>query len=264
MWPGRLRFLHDIVIFDPLLFILTALLGMVPLSLISVLSQNNAITMGKSNTIMIMGIGGLVMAILLSQLKQQKFKWINFNDPLFRIMGLVVLVMLGATYMSQWLISSVASLHVFGIVDVLQAKLFYGGVGIFEELFFGLFLFLTLNNLIDNKYWTMFNFILNPLLFAIYHIYVLGTSISLFYVLAPRIIWNLIYLIFAVPSIIMVTHWAWNFLLASLSVTAMSIMTFSSLHLIMLAFSSLAGPLMLTFNCLPIVGLLVYQVVRSR
>lgn len=266
MFPGlgRLRTLHDVVILDPIFFVLTFLLALFPVYLIGILSQGSALTMGKVGIIAGMGMSGFVMALGAAAVKQHKFKWIGFTDPFFKIMGLLVLVMLGATYLSQYLISSVVSLHVFGIVDVLQAKLFYGGVGIFEELFFGVGLFLTLNNLFDSKYWTMFNFILNPILFAIYHIYVLGTSVSLLYVLAPRIIWNVFYLVLAIPSLIMVTHWAWNFEIASMSVTAMSGLAFSSPIVMMLASPSLGAPLMVTLNCLPAIGLLAYKAVGSR
>lgn len=263
MFPGKLKFQHDIVIFDPLMILLTGLLGVLPLSLISVLSQNNPVTMGKMDTIMIMGISGLVMAILCSFLKQQKFKWVGFEFLFSKGMFLLVLALLGATYLSQFLISGATTVR-FGIVDVLSAKLAYGAIGVFEENWFGIFLFLSVNNLIDSKYFTAFNFILNPILFGMYHIYVIGTSIALLYVVLPRIIWNCCYLVFAIPSPIMLTHWVWNYLLASMSVAAMSVVAFSPSLVMMLASPALAGPLTLTLNCLPAIGLLAYKAVRSR
>ena len=263
MFPGKLKFQHDVVIFDPLMILLTGLLGILPLSLISVLSQSDALTMGKMNTIMIMGVSGLVMAMLLSFLKQQKFKWIGFEFLFSKGMFLLVLALLGATYLSQFLISGATTVR-FGIVDVLQAKLAYGAIGVFEENWFGVFLYLSVSNLVDNKYFTAFNFILNPILFSMYHIYVIGTSIALLYVIVPRIIWNLVYTVWAVPSPIMLTHWTWNYLLASMSVTAMSVFAFSPSLIMMLASPSLAGPLTLTLNCLPAIGLLAYRAVKSR
>jgi hypothetical protein len=141
MFPGRLKLQHDIIIFDPLLFLLVGLFSILPLSLISVLSQSNALIMGKSNTIMIMGMSGLVMTILLSLVKQQKFKWVGFEFLFSKGMFLLVIALLGATYLSQFLISSVTTVSTvkFGIADLLQAKIWYAAIGAQEECFFRAF-----------------------------------------------------------------------------------------------------------------------------
>lgn len=231
-FPGSVKVQKDIIYFDPLVFLLVLFLGVLPVSLIAVLQQNNAVIVAKSALIMVMGGMGLIVAVMLGLVKQVQIKWVGFQYLINKSMGLLVLLLLAATYLSQFLVG-VGTGITFGIVDVLQAKLYYGGVGIFEEALFGIGLFLVPNALLDNQYWTAFNFVLNPILFGIYHLFVLQSPVALLYVIIPRIIWNFIYLFWAMPSIIMLTHFTWNWLVATLSALAMSVVIFPTSSIIM-------------------------------
>jgi len=251
MFPGKLRkgAMSDTLTLDPVFFIVVIFLDILPLSLISVLQQNNPGISSKFSTIMIMGVFGLVMALALGSVGQQKIRWIGF-DVLLKAKSafVVVLVMLGLTWISQYVIFAGTSVTL-GITSVLQGKLAYGAIGVNEELLFGVCAFITVNNLLDSPYWTAFNFILNPILFAIYHIYVIGASIALLYVLLPRVIWNVYYLLAALPSPIMVTHFVWNVLVSSLASSL-------ALNTIGLIFSM---PQLSLLSCLPPIGLILYR-----
>lgn len=243
----------DVIYFDPLMFISIIFLGFLPTTLIAVLQQNNAALVGKSVLIMMMGIGGLVITLALYAVHQVKLKWIGFGVLLNRNVGLLVLAMLAVTYLSQFFVSAATSVTL-GIADVLQGKFWYASVGVWEELAFGVLLFLCVNALLDNVYWTAFNFILNPIIFAAYHLAVLPSSVALLYVLLPRIAWNLVYIFWAVPSPIILTHFVWNFSVASLATAKLSIIALSIFGLVVPG-----GFLLVLLQCVPAVGLILWR-----
>ena len=168
---------------------------------------------------------------------------------------LIALVLIGLTYVSQFFVSAGTGVSgsVLGIVDVLQAHLYYSAIGPQEELFFGVALFLGLNNLIDSPYWTAFNFILNPILFGIYHVYVIGASIALLYVVIPRVIFNIYYLVAAIPSPVMIAHFSWNWLVTSVAA--------SSIVLSGLSFA-VNVPQLNLLSCVVPVGLIMWRILR--
>ncbi len=112
---------------------------------------------------------------------------------------------------------------------------------------------MTLNNLIDSVYWTAFNFILNPILFGIYHIFVIGASVALLYVIIPRIVFNIYYLIAAQPSPVMLAHWSWNFIVSGIAA--------SSVGLSVVGFAISMPQLSLLSSIAPI-GLILWRVLR--
>jgi hypothetical protein len=202
------------VILDPLFFLMLIFGGFLPVLLISVLQQNNPLVSGKSTTIVVMGIAGLAVTLALAAVKKLPIHWQGWEFLLNRNVGLLVVFLLGATWISQYLVFAGTSVSL-GIVDVLQAKLFYGGVGVFEELFFGMGLLLVPNALVGSKYFAAWNSIaMNPAWFGIYHLEVLP-AIGLLYVIVPRLVFNLVYLVFPVPSAMMLTHFTWNAIIAS-------------------------------------------------
>lgn len=252
MFPGQIRkgVTARVLTLDPVFFITLIFLDIFPLSLLSVLQQNNPSVSSKFSTIMIMGVFGLVVAIALASVKQQKIQWIGFSGLIRKNIFLVVLVLLGFTWISQYVIFAGTSVTL-GITSVLQGKITYGAIGVNEELLFGVCMFISVNSLMDSPYWTAFNFILNPIIFGIYHIYVIGASVALLYVILPRIIWNVYYLFAALPTPIMITHFVWNFVVASLSVTAMS------------AFAlAISMPQLSLLSCLPPIALILWRVFR--
>ena len=278
MFPGGGgRIQKDVIYLDPLFYVVIIFLGAVPIYFLGVLSQSDAVLVGKVTLITGMGTLGFVMIHSLFAVKQTKIKWLPIETLFNRNMFLVVLILIAGTYLSQTLIFAGTNMQL-SLTQVISGKLFYGSVGIFEEGFFGILLFLLPNALFDNPYWTAFNMILNPLLFGIYHIFVIGSSLAaLSYVIFPRILFNITYLLFALPSVIMLAHFSWNFMISGIvaSITAFSIMGYafsipqlsalsSSPIVMMLASPALAGPLTLTLNCLPAIGLLAYKAAKSR
>lgn len=247
---GRIQ--KDVVYLDVLFFILIIFLGAVPIYFLGTLSQDNAVLVGKVNLITGMGGLGFIMITLLFAVKQTKIKWLNLQTLFNRNMFLLVLMLIGGTYISQWLVFASTTIQL-SLTQVLSGKLFYGSVGIFEEGFFGLLLFLLPNALLDNPYWTAFNMILNPVLFGAFHVFVLGTSIaSLSYVILPRILFNFAYLFFAVPSVIMLAHFSWNF--AIQNTVSSTITTFSIVGIVF------SIPQLSLLSCLIPIGLIVWKV----
>ena len=246
---------RDLLILDPLFFITWLLLSVFPLTIIGVLNQSNAVLVGKTALILIMGSSGFLVALSLGFVKQQRIRFIGFTEILKNGTFLIALVLLGLTYVSQYIVfaGTGVSGHILGILDVLQARLYYSGIGAQEELFFGTALFLGLNNLIDSPYWAAFNFILNPILFGIYHIYVIGASVALLYVILPRIIFNVWYIFAAQPSPIMLAHFSWNWLVAGISA--------SSVGLSVVGFA-VSMPQLSLLSCIAPIGMIFWRVLR--
>jgi hypothetical protein len=253
--PGGLgRIQKDVVYLDPLFYILVIFLGALPIFFIGVLSQENAVLVGKVNLTVGMGALGILMIHSLFAVKQVKIKWLPLQVLFNRNMFILVLALLGGTYISQYLVF-VGTTMQLSATSVLSGKLFYGSVGIFEEGYFGLLLFLLPNALLDNSHWTAFNFVLNPVIFGVFHIFVLGGSLaSLTYVILPRILFNLAYVFFAVPSVIMLAHFSWNF---AISQTVASIVTPLSITSFAVSLPQLS-----LLSALPPIGLILWSVLR--
>jgi len=253
--PGGLgKIQKDVVYLDVLFYVMVIFLGAVPIYFLGVLSQGNAVLVGKVNLTVGMGAIGIIMIHSLFAVKQVKIKWLPIQTLFNRNMFLLVLMLIGGTYISQYLVFAGTSVQL-SLTQVLSGKLFYGSVGIFEEGFFGILLFLLPNALFDDPYWTSFNFVLNPLLFGIFHIYVLGGSlVSLSYVILPRILFNLVYIFFAVPSVVMLAHFSWNF---AISQTVAAVVT--PLIIVNSGFA-IGAPQLSLLSCLPPIGLILWRV----
>jgi len=200
------------VILDPLFFLLL-IYGSLSLTLIAVLLQNNVVIVGKTMTIIGMAGIGAVIVLFMVAVKQLTLRFEGFNFLLSKHVGLIVLAILGGTWLAQYVVFTGFGQRL-GIVDVLQSKVFYSSVGIFEEIFFGLALFLGVNALVKNFAFSAMNVLLNALIFTIYHATVFPNTLDLWMVFLPRLIWNCIYLIFPVPSAIMLGHFSWNWLIS--------------------------------------------------
>lgn len=248
-------FQKDVLVLDFLFWIEVLLLALFPMSIIAILQQSNPMLVSKTALIIVFGLAGFVMSLALAVVKQQKIRFLSIGETLRNGTFLIALVLLGLTYVSQYVVFAGTGISgsVLGIVDVLSAKLFYAGVGVWEEMAFGIGFFLTVNNLIDNTYWTAFNFILNPILFGVYHIFVIGSSIALLYVIIPRIIFNVWYLFASQPSPIMLAHFSWNFLVSSIAA--------SSLALSGLSFA-ISIPELNLLSCVAPIGMIVWRVLR--
>ena len=115
-------------------------------------------------------------------------------------------------------------------------------------------MFLLPNALFDSPYWTGFNMVLNPVIFGAYHIFVLGSSLTaLSYVILPRVLFDLAYVYFAIPSLIMLAHFSWNFIISG--AVASSVTTF----IIGTAFSV---PQLNLISCVIPIGLILWRVLR--
>ena len=252
MMPGR-GFRRDTIILDPLFFIELLLLGLFPISLIAILQQSNAGLVAKTALIIVFGIVGFVANLTLGAVKQQRIRFLSFGELWKHGTFLIVLMLVGVTYASQFFISAGAGISgsVLGIADVVQSKTYYASIGVWEELAFGCGLLVTLDNLFDNIYWTGFNaFVLNPILFGVYHIFVIGPSIALLYVIVPRIMFNVWYVFAAQPSPVMLAHWCWNFVISSVGASGVA------LSVAGLTFSV---PQLSLLSCLPTIGLILWK-----
>jgi hypothetical protein len=246
----------DILQLDFLFFVEVLLLGLFPISIISILQQSNTGLVAKTALIIVFGLSGFVMTLALGAVKQQKIRFLSVNDLLKNGTFVVALALIVGTWLSQYIVFAGTGItaSVLGIVDVLQAKLFYGSVGVWEELAFGTGLLLTLNNLIDNFYWTIFNtLILNPILFGIYHIFVIGSSIALLYVILPRLLFNLWYAFAAQPSPVILAHFSFNFIISSVAASSIGLSVLST------AFSL---PQLNLLSCIAPIGFILWRVLR--
>ncbi len=122
--PGGGGFQKDSIAFDALFFIEVLVLGLFPISLIAILQQSNSGLVAKTALIIVFGLAGLVTNLTLGAVKQQKMRFIGFEELWKRGTFLIVLVLLGLTYVSQYVVFAGTGVtgSVLGITDVLQSK----------------------------------------------------------------------------------------------------------------------------------------------